>query len=189
MKKLFFVVSIAIVFTSLQFLSGCTEDYSIQNDYSDTNAKNASASLCISNELGEKYDVAYQESNGFPDRLMDIEIYKVDETTKREICNYSTEFNEKYIPKEIMYLFGDKYDYYYIADEEYIYIISIYAKTGERHKQMRININYSKVKYIDEYLDLSKILNNNISRDELINRFNTCQYDSTSILKLYDLKP
>ena len=69
-----------------------------------------------------------------------------------------------------------------------IYIISVDAKTGERHKQTRININYSKVKYLEEYLDLSKKMNNNISRDELINRFNICQYDSTSILELYDLK-
>lgn len=188
MKKFFTIISLVVVLSSFSFLSGCTEDYSIQNDYSDTNIKNVSASLSITNELDEKYNVVYQERNGFPDRLMDIEIYKVDETTKREICNYSTELNEKYIPKEIMYLFGDKYDYYYIADEEYIYIISVDAKTGERHKQTRININYSKVKYLEEYLDLSKKMNNNISRDELINRFNICQYDSTSILELYDLK-
>lgn len=188
MKKFFTIISLVVVLSSFSFLSGCSDDYSITDSNSDLHDRNASKSISITNNLGEKYNISYRKRNGFPDELMKIQIYKIEDTSEREICNYIVEFDEQNIPKEILYIFNDKYDYYYIADEANEYIIAVDTKTGSKQSQKELGINYSELKYIDDYLDLSKGMNSSISREELVNRFNICQYDSTSILELYDLK-
>ena len=188
MKKFFTIISFVVLLISFSFLSGCSDDYSITDSNPDLHDRNASKSISRTKNLGEKYNISYRKRNGFPDELMKIQISKIEDTSECEICNYIVEFDEQNIPKEILYIFNDKYDYYYISDEANEYIIAVDTKTGSKHSQKELGINYSEVKYIDDYLDLSKGINNSISREELVNRFSICQYDSTSILELYDLK-
>ena len=139
----------------------------------------------FTNNLGEQYRVEYEERNGFPSQQMKINIFKSEE----HIISYWSKFGENYIPQKMLYLFTNKEsDYYFVANEFNYFIFIFGSEILESHgNQIQINVNYSDIKSIDDYIVLSKIMQKNIDRQELIDKFQACEYDDKYILELYDL--
>ena len=138
----------------------------------------------VTNNLGEQYRIEYEKRNGFPSMRMDIKIYK----SEKLIIKYGSNYDKNYIPQKILYLFADdNYDYYFISDYFHESITKSVSTKNEGHNLKTINVNWSEIKYIDDYISLSKIMQKNIDRQELIDKFQACEYDDKYILELYDL--
>lgn len=138
----------------------------------------------VTNNLGEQYRIEYEKRNGFPSMRMDIKIYKSEEL----IIKYGSNYDANYIPQKILYLFtDDNYDYYFISDYFHESITkSINAKNGLCDPET-IDVDWSERKNIEYYISLSKTMQKNIDRQELIDKFQACEYDDKYILELYDL--
>lgn len=138
----------------------------------------------ITNNLGEQYSVEYEERNGFPSQQMKINIFKSEE----RIISYGSKFDKNYIPKKILYLFTDNdYDYYYIANNYNDNIVKYNKTSFELYNPVVINVDYPEMKYVDRHILLSETMQKNIDRQELIDKFQACEYDDKYILELYDL--
>lgn len=57
------------------------------------------------------------------------------------------------------------------------------------HNEIQLRDDYNELpnSLKDEYLKLSNIMQKNIDRQELIDKFQACEYDDKYILELYDL--
>lgn len=138
----------------------------------------------VSNNLGEQYIVEYEKRNGFPSQRMKINIFKSEEL----IINYNPKFDQNYIPNRILYLFtDDNFEYYYIANNFNENIVKYNITSIELYTPVVINVNYSEMKYVDWHISISETMQKNIDRQELIDKFQTCDYDDKYILELYDL--
>lgn len=139
----------------------------------------------VTNNLGEQYRIEYEKRNGFPSMRMDIKIFKSEEF----IINYWTKYDGNYIPNKILYLFTDDYyyDYYFISDYFHESITKSINAKNELCDPETIDVDWSEMKNIEYYISMSKTMQKNIDRQELIDKFKTCEYDDKYILELYDL--
>lgn len=160
----------------------------------------------VSNVVDGIYTVEYQERTGFPDQNVDIKIRK----SNNIISKYNTKLKYDYqYPDKILYLFEyENGDFYYIegrsgglptkSDEPFCCIVydgdndKLHALMEGNYKfQVNIDAYYDKDGNIDEYWheklnDISEILQENITEQEIIDIFNRCEYDSTYILEIYN---
>ncbi len=175
--KSIFSVSIVLL------LSSCDYNIEFSNLEYISDIDHLENTVEVTNNLGEQYRVEYEERNGFPNQRMKINIFKLDE----RIISYWSKFGKNYIPKKILYLFADdNYDYCFISNDIHEYIVKCMINY-ERYDPLIIDVDYSDINSIDDYIVLSKIMQKNIDRQELIDKFQACEYDDKYILELYDL--
>ena len=90
--------------------------------------------------------------------------------------------------KKILGKYYKENDYYIVANEFNYFVFVFGSDIFESHgNQIQINVNYSDIKSIDDYTTLSKTMQKNIDKQELIDKFQACDYDDKYILELYDL--
>lgn len=175
-----FIFSISIMF----LLSSCDYNIEFSNFEYISDIEHLENIVEVSNNLGEQYRVEYEERNGFPSQRMKINVYKSEEF----IINYNPKFDKDYIPNKILYLFSDSdYDYYYIANNYNENIVKYNKKNYERYNPVIINVDYCEMEYVDRHITFSETMRKNIDRQELIDKFQACEYDDKYILALYDL--
>lgn len=142
----------------------------------------------ITNNLNEKYDIVYKKKAGFPDISMDVQIYKED----RKIADYSTQYDDRHMPEKIIFLFNNQCELFYMETIDAFYIFVCGNKKANQveltHNEIQLRDDYNELpnSLKAEYLKLSNIMQKNISRQELIDKFQTCEYDDKYILELYD---
>ncbi len=144
----------------------------------------------ICNGLNECYEVKCQEIAGFPDTSLKIDIIKESEL----IFSYDKQFRKDLFPNEVIHLFDNGVDqYYYIADNISDYI-AINNKSNSTYFQyfedmIDINIDYSdsNKSYFSDYVSLSQQLNEHLTKKKIEDMFNSCEQDSSNIVKLYNL--
>lgn len=89
---------------------------------------------------------------------------------------------------EVSYLFTDSNcKYYFVADAvDFVFLFGneIFESHGN---QLFINVDYSEIKSISDHLTLSQKIRDNVDKELLIDKFKTCNYDDSDIIKLYDL--
>ncbi len=141
----------------------------------------------VTNKLNESYMIECTDNGGFPDPcvLFDISI-----NNNELIFNYEMENKDEHYPKEIVYLFNNGSDqYYYISSNVSSFVAINYKKNSIFFHKSIFSIGDLKGSAIDDpdYIALSKQLRDHLTRQELIEMFDTCGYDNKSIIELYDL--
>lgn len=162
-------IKIVIISLICLFLNACN------------NTTDETITYTIKNNLDEQYLVSYREKPGFPDKNMDIQIYRDNEI----IADYSTQYNDRYMPKEIMFLFNYEDNcFYFIRNDA---ACSIFKSSKTQSKKMLLRDNYLELpdSMKQEYLELSKLMKKNIKESELIYNFNKCGYSYDDIIDLY----
>ena len=166
---------------------GCSTMVKFYADQMSAAADYESGSIEVTNSLGEKYTVEYNETGGFPSHGMTVKIYRAGFV----INNFSTKFAYSNIPNQIVYLFSDgRKDYYYAAGN-YRYDsgkanhfwakIVVHDIWGNERSEISLDPSSEMC------VSFSKKLRKKINRNVLIKRFEKCGFDSEKILSVYDL--
>lgn len=171
-------------FLSALLLTSCGLCKEISNSNCESVSSNTKYKIGITNDLGEQYIVEYEKYNGFPNKRMKIKIFE----SEKLIISYWSEFNDNYIPNEILYLFTENNcEYYFVADTVNDFVVLFGNEIFESHgNQLFINVDYSEIKSTSDYLTLSQKIRDNVNKEELVDKFKTCNYDDSNIVKLYD---
>lgn len=142
------------------------------------------------NNLKEEYEILYSVHSGFPDSSVNIEIYK----SNKKIAEYSTQYDDRHMPQEIVFLFEYEEDeYYYIGTDEANFINVFRSGQAEQigleYEQLRLREDYSALSenMKSEYHEISKILQINFTETEIKGIFDKCSYDDEEIMKIYYL--
>lgn len=175
MKKLLMSIFFMMI---VVLLPGCSYDNVSSENF-------VTKTIKITNRLDEHYKVEYTERNGFPDQQMDVKIYNAEQC----IAKYTTEYENKYIPNRILYLFStNDCDYFFLSNENADYVFWYDKSTiTTKNNIIIISVEKSKIEKVDEYAELSKKMKRHIDKQTLIDKFEICEYDSTDIIILYEL--
>ena len=178
-------IPLVLCFLSTLLLTSCGLCEGTSNFNYESVPSNPKYKIEIANDLGEQYIVEYEKYNGFPNKRMKIKIFE----SEKLIISYWSEFNDNYIPNEILYLFTENNcEYYFVANAVNDFVVLFGNEIFESHgNQLFINVDYSEIKSISDYLTLSQKIRDNVDKELLIDKFKTCNYDDSDIIKLYDL--
>ena len=178
-------IPLVLCFLSTLLLTSCGLWKETSNFNYESVPSNPKYKIEITNDLGEQYIVEYEQYNGFPNKRMKIKIFE----SEKLIITYWSEFNDNYIPNEILYLFTENNcEYYFVANAVNDFVVLFGNEIFESHgNQLFINVDYSEIKSTSDYLTLSQKVRDNVDKELLIDKFKTCNYDDSDIIKLYDL--
>lgn len=157
----------------------------------------------IENAVDGIYNVSWQNSTGFPDTELNVEIKKGDKIIHKYGCD---DKGNKSRPEKVVHLFEyDSGDIFYIQNytgslmngTEYAPLCNI-IYDGENILDFMDNNNSICINNIDnsgignpeswskKFEAASKFLQENITEQETIDIFDKCGYDSTYILEIYN---
>lgn len=173
-------------------LCGCSELESLYDGLQSETKEYEHGTSIVTNSLGETYTIEYTESFGFPSQSMTIQIYQTDEL----IIEYSSKYEQRFIPNQVVHLFkDDEINYYYVA-ANYNFLDPLYKESVDYLGDFIVlhsDKNYNKTRITLDITDesnksLSKILRDNIERTDLIKKFDECGFNSKNIIDVYDIE-
>lgn len=160
----------------------------------------------IKNAVDGVYNVTWQNSTGFPDTKLNVEIKKRDKVIYKYGCD---DKGDKSRPEKVVHLFEyDGGDIYYVQNNT----PSSYGRTivykplcfvvydGENVYDFMDNNNSICINNIDnsfienpelwneKFESASEFLHENITEQEIVDIFDKCGYDSTYIFEIYNYK-
>ncbi|MDE7364091.1 MAG: hypothetical protein K2N27_04275 [Ruminococcus sp.] len=192
MKKLSALLICLFMLTSC----GATESFFERTDYPVVTYE-------IENAVDGVYNVAWQNSTGFPDTKLNVEIKKGDKVIYKHGCD--DKGNESR-PEKVVHLFEyDGGDIYYVQNNTPSPYGSNVSKPlcfvvcdGENVPDFMDNNNSICINNIDnsgirnpelwskKFESASKFLRKNITEQEIADIFDKCGYDNTYILEIYN---
>lgn len=192
MKKLSTLLIYLLMFTSC----GTTESFFESTDYPVVTYE-------IENSVDGVYNVTWQNSTGFPDTILNVEVKKDDKVIYKYVCD---EKGNQSRPEKVVHLFEyDGGDVYYIQNNTPSPYGSGVSKPlcfvvydSENVPDFMDNNNSICINNIDNsgignpelwsktFESASEFLRENITEQEIVDIFDKYGYDNTYILKIYN---
>ncbi|MDE7099391.1 MAG: hypothetical protein K2O60_09620 [Ruminococcus sp.] len=199
MKKLFALLICLFMLTSC----GATKSFLEENETFFESPDYPIVTYEIENVVDGVYNVAWQNSTGFPDTNLNVEIKKDDRVIYKYSCD---EKGDKSRPEKVVHLFEyDGGDIYYVQNNTPSPYGSNVSKPlcfvvydGENVPDFMDNNNSICINNIDnsgignseswskKFESASEFLHENITEQEIVDIFDKCRYDDQYILKIYN---
>lgn len=195
MKKLSALLICLLMFTSC----GVVESFLEENESFFESPDYPVVTYEIENAVDGVYNVTWQNSTGFPDTILNVEVKKGDKVIYKYSCD---EKGNESRPEKVVHLFEyDDGNVYYVQNyasllqngtvSDYLTKIVYDGKNVpdfmDYDNWVSINIGNYNSEYRQEQLrKTSKFLRENITEQEIADIFDKCGYDDTYILEIYN---